>query len=188
MNTYFAPGCDVKMYRKEESKKILDFLVAHEGCKHTIPPCCRVEQQFGENPTVIVACPGCQRRFTEEHSGITTISLWEVLDQSKVFPIPNHRGKEFTIHDPCLMIEHPEVHRAVRSLIEKMGISIVEPKKTATTTECCGGEDNREQLKARISGLPEQQVIVYCMGCYESMKLGNKPTVYLLDLLLERDV
>ncbi len=184
MAIYFAPGCDVKRYRPEHTQKMLKFLQTYEQCEETIPLCCKVEQELQNNPTLITACPGCQRRFSEERENTKTISLWEVIDQNKSFPLPHYEGKKLAIHDPCLMEQRPEVHQAVRSLAENMGITVVEPEKTRENTECCTDSENPEHLFNRAAQMPCPEVLVYCMGCYEAMNTGGKRAIFLLDLLM----
>ncbi len=184
MSTYFAPGCDVKIYRKSSVDRLLPFLMDHENCSSQIPICCKQEQKLGENPTIITACPGCQNRFGEKMPSAKIISLWEVLDKNDSFPIPSHKGKKLAIHDPCLMDKRPEVHNAVRSLAEKMEITLVEPENTREHTECCGDDEDLEQLQRRADQMPIEKVLVYCMGCYESMNKGGKKAIFLLDLLM----
>jgi len=97
--TYFNPGCALSIYKPEAEKKILDFLNKNYGEVQLHKICCRHNPQL-EASLIINVCAGCDRRFRSLYEGISTISLWEILD-----------GLKLSVHDACPVREKPQVHQ-----------------------------------------------------------------------------
>ena len=141
---------------------------------------------------IINVCAGCDQHFSTLYDGIQTISLWEVLCSTEAFPFPNYGGRDITIHDPCPVRGKPAVHRAVRELMKKMNLHVVEAERNGTNSVCCGDsfypqctmEEIHRVMKKRADSMPCQQVAVYCVSCIKSMCIGGKEPRYLVDLLL----
>lgn len=97
-----------------------------------------------------------------------------------------------SVHDSCSYRPKPQVHAAVRSLLGKMGISIVESPYSGTSSICCGDnfygriplEEVHRFQKKRAAQMPCQDVAVYCVSCVKSMAIGGKTPHYMVDLLL----
>lgn len=53
--------------------------------------------------------PGCDRRFRTLYEGISTSSLWELLNESDNFPFPDYKGMEVSIRDPCPVRNTPAI-------------------------------------------------------------------------------
>lgn len=100
--------------------------------------CCRHDPGLGAGSTIINNCAGCDRRFRSLYEGINTISYWEVLDSIPDLTLPDHNGLRASIHDSCGHRHKPQVHRAIRSLLTKMNIEIVEVPFSGTKSVCCG--------------------------------------------------
>jgi len=153
--------------------------------------CCKHEPNLEKGTMVINTCPGCDRRYRELYDGISTVSLWEVLAESKKFSFPDYKGMEMTIHDACPTRTEARVHYAIRMLLDKMNIKVVEPKNTQTKAICCGDsfygvlpvEQVKEQMKKRANEMPRENVVVYCVSCIKSMHIGGKKPRYIVDLL-----
>jgi len=188
---YFNPGCALMIYKPEYSQKILDLLNKYFGPVQLHSICCRHEPKLPSGATVINNCAGCDRRFRSLYDGIQTISLWEILSGIDSLPLPNHHGLTVSVHDPCSFRPKPQVHEAVRSLLRKMNIKIIEAKCSGTRSICCGDnfyphlpiEKVTELQKKRASQMPCQDVVVYCVSCVKSMAIGGKTPYYLVDLI-----
>lgn len=191
MKQVYAPGCAFMIYKPKLAKKILKFLNEILGPipEHLI--CCRHEPNLENGTQVINTCAGCDRRYRELYSGISTISLWEILAESKSFPFPNYNGMEMSIHDACPTRTEERVHFAIRRLLERMNIKVIEPKNTGTKANCCGDsfygtlpvELVKEQMKKRSEEIPCDNVVVYCVSCIKAMYIGGKKPRYIVDLL-----
>lgn len=191
MKQVYAPGCALMIYKPELAKKVLEFLNNDLGDipKHLI--CCRHEPGLEKGTQVINTCAGCDRRFRQLYDGISTISLWEVLAESETFPFPDYNGMEMTIHDACPTRTEERVHSAIRKLLKRMNVKVIEPKNTRTNANCCGdsfygilsADKVKEQMKKRSNEMPCDNVVVYCVSCIKAIYIGGKKPHYMVDLL-----
>ncbi len=194
---YFNPGCALSIYRPDKAGQVLDFLrrdlPGTEIKLHEI--CCRHDPQLPAGSVIINVCAGCDRRFGGDYEGISTISLWELLDRSGNFPFPDYHGLKVSVHDACPVRGRPAVHRAVRSLLGKMNIQVVEAAAHGTKSVCCGDSlypsHSEEQIHAamrrRADSMPCGDVVVYCVSCIKAMAVGGRTPRHLLDLLFGED-
>ena len=135
---WFNPGCALSLYKPDAPEKVLTLLRQWFGPVKLHSICCHHDPQLPQGATIINNCAGCDRRFRSLYPGIQTISLWEVLDQLPGLPLPHYEGMTLSVHDSCSYRPKPQVHAAVRSLLGKMGISIVESPYSGTSSICCG--------------------------------------------------
>lgn len=192
---YFNPGCALTLYKPHMEDKILRFLNENCGETRMHKICCRHDPRLEAGSVIINVCPGCDRRFRSLYKGITTVSLWEVLDGMGTFPYPDYKGISMSILDACPVREKPQVHKAVRSLLKKMNIDIIEPEFSGTRSVCCGDglypdvpiAKVRRHMKKRADSMPCNEVCVYCVSCIKSMYIGGKSPKYLVDLLMGED-
>ncbi len=138
--TYFNPGCALSIYKPEVEHKILKFLNENYGEVTLHKICCHHNPQLEAGSLIINVCAGCDRRFRSLYEGISTISLWEVLDGLDAFQYPDYKGLKLSVHDACPVREKPQVHKAVRNLLKKMNIDVVETKFSGTNSICCGDD------------------------------------------------
>jgi len=189
---YFNPGCALSIYKPESGQKILDILCRYFGPVRLHSICCHHDPRLPHGVTIINNCAGCDRRFRSLYEGIHTISLWEVLDSVKNLPLPDHTGLTVSVHDSCSFRSKPQVHAAVRSILRKMNIEIIDSKYSGTKSICCGDhfypqlpiEKVTELQKKRAAQMPCQDVAVYCVSCIKSMAIGGKTPRHMVDLVL----
>jgi Fe-S oxidoreductase len=177
MQKIFAPGCALMLYKPHLAEKLHLVLNENIGKITVVSTCCRHDPQFVAETEVINICPGCDKRFRNNYENTTTISLWELLAGSDFFPFPDYKGKEMSIIDACPTRDQERVHSAIRTLLEKMNIRLIEPKHTRTKSTCCGdsfyGEIStalvKKQMVKRTAEMPVQDVVVYCVSCSKSV-------------------
>jgi Fe-S oxidoreductase len=192
---YFNPGCALSMYKPEFENIILEFLNANFGAGdiklHKV--CCHYDPKLEAGSHIINVCPGCDRRFRNIYEGISTTSVWELIDGlGDKFKYPNYNGLKVSVHDACPIREKPVVHKAVRSLLKKMNIEVIEAQFHGTSSICCGDdfypklsiEIIHEKMKERADSMPCEEVCVYCVTCIKSMYISGKTPRHLMDLLL----
>ena len=137
MKRVFAPGCAFILYKPELVKKIYDSLSKNLGAIDILPLCCKNQPELARGTQVINVCPGCDKRYRQNYTNISTISLWEVLTESNFFKFPDYQGKKMAIIDACPTRSEVRVHKAIRNLLDKMNITLIEPKKTGIKSTCC---------------------------------------------------
>jgi len=189
---YFNPGCALNLYKPDKAETLLALLKTQfaDISMHTI--CCHYDPKVPTGSRIINVCAGCDRRFRTLYEGVSTVSLWEIIDGADDFPFPNYSGTVLSIQDPCPVRERPKVHRAVRGLLEKMKIQVIEPANSGIHSICCG--DNfypalpvdkvHEKMFERGDAMSCDEVCVYCVSCIKSMHIAGKKPRYLLDILM----
>lgn len=192
---WFNPGCAMNRFRPELSERMLALLRTWFGPVRLHTVCCHHDPGLPPGSIIINNCAGCDRRFRSDYEGIQTISIWEVLDALEGLPLPSFQGLTVSVHDSCSFRQKPQVHTAVRSLLSKMGIKVVESPFSGTNSICCG--DNFygrlpnaqviELQQRRADQMPCDNVVVYCIGCVRAMAQGGKRPRYLPDLIFGRD-
>jgi Fe-S oxidoreductase len=195
MKKVFAPGCALILYKPELAEKLLTFLKNNFGEMDILQTCCRHEPDFKEKTEVINVCPGCDKRYRNNYENTTTTSLWEILAGSSSFPFPDYQGKTMTILDPCPVREREQAHTAVRELLRRMNINLIEPEKTRKNSICCGDsfygliptEEVKKQMVKRTAEMPAGEVVVYCISCIKSVHIGGKTPHHLIDLLFSKE-
>jgi len=186
----FAPGCALYLHRPDLAGRIGAWL--NRGARvpeHT--SCCHHEPRLPAGTRVINVCPGCDRRYRELYEGVSTVSLWEVLAADPHFPLPDYGGRPMAIQDACPTRTEARVHEAVRTLLGRMNIRVMEPRHTRERGRCCGDsaygtlpvEQVRLQMARRAAAMPSEEVVVYCVSCVKSMAIGGRTPRHLVDLL-----
>lgn len=191
MNLYFNPGCALSIYKPERVLQILDYLKKIFPFIKLHQSCCHHKPGLPTGSVIINVCAGCDRRFSSLHKGISTVSLWEIIDEFNDFPFQNYNGMRVSIHDPCPVRNKMVVHKAVRNLLKKMNIEIIETSQHGTSSVCCGDSlylscDSKEihaAMKKRADSMPCEDVVVYCVSCIKAMSVGGKIPHHLVDLL-----
>jgi len=195
MKNVFAPGCALMIYKPDLVERLHRMLSERFGPMDLFLTCCHHIPPVPSGTEVINICPGCDRRYRENYTASSTVSLWELLAGDSLFPFPDYGGLEMTIIDACPTRDQTRVHGAVRELIRRMNISLVEPRATKTRSTCCGdslwGEIPTDRvvnhMKKKAADMPLEDVIVYCVSCAKAMLVGGKRPRYLIDLLFNEE-
>lgn len=191
MTKLFAPGCALTIYKPDLANRIHEVLNAHLGKIERLDLCCTKRPALENGTEVINVCPGCDRRYRGNYPEASTVSLWELLAKNDYIRLPDYHGMQMSILDACPTRSQQQVHTAIRTLLARMNITLVEPDNTRTKGTCCGdsfyGKLPVEQVKnlmtKRASEMPEEEVVVYCVSCIKSVYVGGKKPRYLADLL-----
>ena len=192
----YAPGCALMLYKPHLSARVLGVLEQELGAP--VPEhltCCHHDPGLPEGSSIVNTCAGCDRRYRGLYEGISTVSLWEILAESTTFSFPDYAGAEMTVHDACPTRTETHVHDAVRTLLARMNVGVVEAERTRTEAVCCGDSlfgsvpDARveAQMRKRADQMPREDVVVYCVSCVKAMHVGGKRPRYLVDLLFGED-
>jgi len=189
----YNPGCALMLYKPVTAEKVYKFLKDNNEIESLHTVCCRHEPMLPKGTEIINTCAGCDKRFSSLYEDIRTISLWEVLAEKEDFPFPDYDGLKMTIHDACPVRSKPQVHKAIRTILKKMNIEIIEVEHHGINSICCGDnfypslpiEEVHEKMKNRAASMPCNEVVVYCVSCIKSMYIGGRNPRYILDLLFE---
>jgi hypothetical protein len=191
MTRRFAPGCALMLYKPHLAERLRGILGETIGADLPWMTCCRKDPQFAEETELVNVCPGCDKRFRLNYPRTSTISLWEILSGSDAFPFPDYGGRTMSIIDACPTRDQPRIHQAIRALLKRMNIAVIEPRATKTKGICCGdsmwGEiptpEVMARMKMRAAEMPAPNVVVYCVSCALAVSIGGKTPRYMIDLL-----
>ncbi len=194
-NYILAPGCALYLYKPHLITKLHYFLYKNYDVSEQLITCCRHTPDLPEDVTVINICPGCDKRYRENYDKPRTVSLWELLMNDDDFHFPDYHSKEMTIIDACPTRDQDRIHNAVRTVLERMNISVIEPSRTKRRSTCCGDtfygkrsiDEVERQMKMKAESMPIDDIIVYCVSCCKSMFTGGKRPKYLIDLIFSED-
>ncbi len=100
---------------------------------------------FSEGDLVYSLCHNCNNIIEEMHPGVQVRSLWELIDSDPAFPFPDHHGLQAYVQDCWRSRDRKEEQDAVRSLLVKMKIEVVEMAENRERTEFCGASLYRAQ-------------------------------------------
>jgi Fe-S oxidoreductase len=192
---FFAPGCALMLYKPELADKILLFLNKNLGKVELLLTCCQHNAHLPENSRVINVCPGCDLRYRKNYEGVATISLWEVINQGNFTDFPDYKGKRMSIIDACPTRDDERIHNALRNIMLKMNISLVEPRNTRKESTCCGDYyygalptgKVKELMTEKATEMPVNDIVVHCVSCVIAVCNGGKEPHYLADLLFNED-
>ena len=90
------------------------------------------------NQTVICICHNCSAIFEEYRPDIKRISLWEFILSDENFNFSNYNNEKIALQDCWRAYDNHTEQEAVRDLLRKMNIDIVELKNNHEKTEFCG--------------------------------------------------
>ncbi|MBF0378332.1 MAG: VTT domain-containing protein [Desulfamplus sp.] len=171
--------------------------------------------------TIIVLCPNCYKVFKNYGSPLQVVSVYEHLLQNDLIfnllnkfpaksnfsPIESMDSSQpcsrlnkliknealFSIHDPCVLRNEPEIQNSIRELVKAAGFKIKEMPHNKKKTLCCGeggsvgfvapefsskwGEIRRQEAKDN-----ECNLITYCAGCAGFLN-KKVPTDHIIDAL-----
>lgn len=208
-STVFFPGCSLSGTRPDAVKRTFAELHKLDPAAGIVFDCCLkpshslgreqyVSAMFDEMTNwllrhgveeVLVACPNCQVMFEALGRGLRVMTIWEMLADSGIHLAP--ASGTVTVHDPCVLRQSHKVHKAVRDLLQRQGVTVEEMSHSGASTVCCGKGGAVDMLDPGLSGswgeLREQEAagrrtITYCAGCVQALG-GHTPTSHLVDML-----
>lgn len=190
MQYIYAPGCALMSYKPLLAKRLKDVIEKKYGSMGTILTCCFDTPALPPDTCVISPCPTCVERYSK-YDDCTALCFLNDLASDETFPFPDYGGAEMSIQDTCAARKQPDVLQAVRRLLQRMNIRLVEPQFTGSRARCCGqvyyGKLSEEKvetnMKKRADEMPCQDVVVYCSSCIMSMTVGGRRPRFILDLL-----
>lgn len=213
----FMPGCALSSYSPNLVKSIINHLQKVSPGMGILMQCCaKPTRVLGDIPrfdkfysalerdiarlgatTIVTACENCYMSLKTQSPHIKTISLYEWLDDVGIPEVNFEDAPAVALHDPCPTRHEPELHRSVRSLLDKMKLSYKEFKYNKDKTQCCGSGGMldltnpklaKAQMVSRANQTDCETIVSYCQECARSMSRGGKNGMHILDLLFTPSV
>jgi uncharacterized membrane protein YdjX (TVP38/TMEM64 family)/Fe-S oxidoreductase len=207
--TVFFPGCALSGTRPDGVTKVFSLLQKADPAMGIVFDCCmKPSHSLGREryanamfeemrdylvkqgvKEVLVGCPNCQVMFDSFGGGLAVRTIYKVLADSAL-PLEKATGS-VTVHDPCVIRNAEPVQRAVRTLLQRQGLTVEEMPHSGKTTLCCGlgggvkmfaPDLAQEAAAGRKDEAQGRRIITYCAGCVQALA-PQTPTSHLLDLL-----
>ncbi len=215
-DTIFFPGCTLPGTRPGHTLKAFEYLKARIPRLGIVLDCCtKPSHDLGRDDffngmfsemadfleengitTIVVACPNCHTIFVTHGQRFEVKTIYQIMadDPDPDFTLPPDTNLDpVTVHDPCPVRNEPQVQTAVRSLVQRMGISIQESKHTGKRTICCGEggavacvnpEFARTWSAKRKQEADGQRILTYCAGCVNFLS-RTSGAFHVLDLVFD---
>lgn len=204
----FFPGCQISGVYPETVKEVYRYLASKEDCA-LLSACCGAPAEWGadeslhlesldflrhsweelEHPTLIFACMNCMKEFQKYLPEIPGISIYDYLNENlQEFPVCHDTVSVF---DPCSSRDYSNVHESVRSLAQKIGLSLEPLPEERDKAQCCswGGQIEianpafSDYVAQRRISEGNQPYLIYCANCHEEFSRRRKENAHILSLL-----
>lgn len=137
MGKIFLPSCKIKANYKYASKKLLEYLERKEQV--TAVGCCKVFcGKIAPEDTAVVVCNNCAAIMEESSAAREIEFVWKIIDGDPDFQFPDYHCERMTIQDCYRAYEKKDVQLAIRSILRKMNIEVVELEENFEKTRFCG--------------------------------------------------
>lgn len=114
---------------------------------------------FDKDTVMVSLCHNCAAIFKESYPEVKVISLWEFLmGNATDFPFPDYGWERMTLQDCWRSYDDSAEQEAVRVLLGKMNIEIVELKENRSATHYCGISTLRPAPRRNLIMAPKRFV------------------------------
>ena len=210
MFVYF-PSCKFTRACPETSKVIQRALRERYGME--TDGCCRPgHKALAPGDTAVTVCHTCAAIIRENVPEAAQQNLVEFLAEEPDFPFPDLHGEEIALQDCWRVREQPALHRAARTVLEKMNARVVELPENRESASFCGtfryspllpgnldlapryfqrvqaqlellpAEEQQRRLEEYCAALPANRTACYCNSCLTGLRQGGTRSVHLLEL------
>ena len=163
MATVFFPSCKFTDFSPEASKRMADYM--HERFGMTVMGCCRpAHTSLTSDDTVAVVCNTCQAICLED-SPAHVESVWELIRSDDEFPFPNFHGERLALQDCWRSRDRIAEQDAVREVLKRMNVSVVELPENRTSTTFCG-TSLYQALPAENARLAPKRFVEHAHGVF----------------------
>jgi hypothetical protein len=159
------------------------------------------------DPTLIMACPTCEKKFKTYMTEIPVISLYEIIEDwglemetqagksgTELAGFEGESGKTgaaYSVFDACAARHEARMKQAVRTLAESAGYHLEPLKEHEAHEQCCSfggqpGAANPEYaafVVEKRTAESENPYITYCINCRDVFLDAGKEALHILDIL-----
>ncbi|MHC6179805.1 heterodisulfide reductase-related iron-sulfur binding cluster [Clostridium sp. JNZ X4-2] len=145
---------------------------------------------------IITACQSCFLLLKECGLTQNVVSLWNILADIGLPHGIEGIGKDsdivFSIQDSCSTRYREDIQNNIRYIMEELGYRVREGKYYGKHTHCCGTggmifttnpDISRKIMRTTAGCSSTDYILTYCASCRESMSMGGKKSLHLLDLI-----
>lgn len=133
----FIPSCKVTAAYPDQSLRLRAYLEKRYGIEAI--GCCReYTEKWNRDDIAVTICNNCANIAEESTDVGRIVSVWEMIDSDGEFVFPDYHGKMMTLQDCWQVRGRHKVHNAVRSILRKMNIEVVEMSDNRDASTYCG--------------------------------------------------
>lgn len=148
MSRVYFPGCKVKA-RYPQASAALAKIIEERGYADETAGCCRVDhQKLKAEDTALCLCVNCMAMIDEDAKSETLEHVYVLMANDPDLKLPSYPGKTVTVQDCGRSYDRRDVQDAVRTLLRRMEIEVVEAPDAFDKTTYCGA--------AFLGAAPEQ--------------------------------
>ena len=175
----YYPSCNFSIASPSTAKVVRNLLKE----KMVVAGCClRDQREIHEDDIGVYFCQHCRETIENK---VKTMSLWEYIDSLEDFDFPDYNHEKMLLQDCYRDRNHPEVHQAVRSILQKMNVDVVEAKRNKENSVYCGTLQ-KELMEDNFEGVDlDMQIIVDCNRCLKGVELAGRKGIHLLNLVMK---
>lgn len=154
MAVYYYPSCKFTAFSPKTSDQVSNYLARRFGM--TIQDCCRpAHLLMTEQDTAVCVCNTCAAICSED-SRAQVKSLWEILQNDDEFPFPDFHHEPMTLQDCWRCYDRRAEQDAVRSILKRMNVDIVELDENYEKTRFCGTSLHQPLVQANADFAPKR--------------------------------
>lgn len=137
MALIYFPSCKFTAYSPESSARICSWLCEKHGAE--IAGCCRPDhKKLGRGDKAVYICNTCAAICRESADAAEVVSVWELLAGDGAFPCPDYKRRKIAVQDCWRVYDSPSQQKAVRALLTRMNLDVVELEENLEKTRFCG--------------------------------------------------
>lgn len=143
------------------------------------------------NPTIICACPTCQKTMAAL-DGATTLGIWQVLED---IGLPEgasqNKARVVALHDSCGARGDAATQHAIRHLAEQLHCQIEPTAYEGDAAPCCGYGGLTQYANREVAGemtemclsRSDAPYLTYCMACRDRFAREGRESMHILELV-----
>ncbi len=208
-NPIYFPSCNFTKASPEAARRLRAYLSE----QMPVAGCCRTDKRPATlEDTAVYFCQACRETLEAREGNRPSVqNLFVYMEGREDFPWPNYSGLTAHVQDCWRDREHPEIFRAVRAALGKMGVRVVELEENREKSVFCGDlhfepqKPENQALLAQYPGTPlfqmpegaraalmREQVekytcplaVTYCNRCTAGVAAGGGKAVHLVELMM----
>lgn len=144
------------------------------------------------NPTIICACPTCQKTLDDFDAG-ATVGIWQVLEEIGLPKSAAGQGmpRQVALHDSCGARGDAVTQNAIRHLAQQLQCEIVPTEYDRDRAPCCGyggltqytNREVAEEMTEMCLSRSDAPYLTYCMACRDRFAREGRESMHILELV-----
>ena len=144
------------------------------------------------NPVVIAGCPMCKKELS---SYCEVVGIWDILNEIGLPECAKGLEKPAALHDSCGARGDGETQSAIREIVGKLGIELVDIDYSGDRAPCCGyggltayaNKPLAKRITQKALERSDAPFITYCMSCRDRFAREGHEAHHILEMIYGTD-